>query len=220
MFYEQANPFWALQEPRRLGHVLAIATAILALALVPLIWGFIAFVRGIHELERPVERADAIVALSGDPERLWKAVSLLAEGYAGRLLITGPNKRIVISRLVSLQPVLFASRVDIDPLPRNTIGDADAARRWVNKHGFASMIVVSSNYHMPRAMLELDHALPHVRKLPHPVVGGIFGPNRWLGTPAPLGLLASEYAKYMVRRLQMSTLGGHVFRSDSAALDQ
>jgi uncharacterized SAM-binding protein YcdF (DUF218 family) len=156
MFHEQATHFGCLHGSRKLGHVLAIATAVLALALVPLLWGFVSFVRGIHELERPVERADAIVVLSGDPERLRKAVGLLAKGYAGRLLITGPNKRIVITHLASLQPVLFASRVDIDPLPRNTIGDADAARRWVNKHGFALMIVVSSNYHMPRAMLELD----------------------------------------------------------------
>src|SRR5215203_277143 len=131
MFDEQVAHIGWHQALRRLGHPLTIATAVLGLALVALVWGFVSFVRGINWLERlPIERADAIVAFSGDPERLRNAVRLLAKGYADRLLITGPNRRTVITRLASLEPALFACCVDIDPLPRNTIGDADAARRW------------------------------------------------------------------------------------------
>src|SRR5215216_1605599 len=100
MFHEQIAHIGWHQALRSLGHPLTIATAVLALALVALVWGFVSFIRDIHWLERlPIERADAIVAFSGDPERLRKAVSLLAKGYGRRLLITGPNKRIVMGRL-------------------------------------------------------------------------------------------------------------------------
>jgi len=189
------------------GHPLRIATALLALALVALTWGFVSFVRGIYRLELlPIERADAIVAFSGDPERLRKAVGLLAKGYGRRLLITGPNKRIVMARLRALEPDLFACCVELDPASRNTVGDADSARRWAAQNGFTSVIVVTSNYHLPRAMLELDHALPRIRKLPYAVSGGLAEPNQWLGSPAPPGLLVLEYAKYLVRRAWLGPL--------------
>jgi hypothetical protein len=190
------------------GYPVVIATAVLTLTLIAVAWGFVCFLRGIHRLERlPLEQADAIVAFSGDPERLRQAVNLLAKGYGRRLLITGPNKRIVMALLWALEPDLFACCVELDPSSRNTIGDADATRRWATHNGFASMIVVTSNYHLPRAMLELDHALPRIRKLPYAVSGGLAEPNIWLGSPAPPGLLALEYAKYIVRRAWLGPLG-------------
>jgi len=54
----------------------------------------------------------------------------------------------------------FECCVDLDYTAVNTIGNAVETRRWALNHGFHSLVVVTSNYHMPRAMLELSHQLP------------------------------------------------------------
>ncbi len=51
-------------------------------------------------------------------------------------------------------------------------------RRWVRERGFKSLIVVTSNYHMPRAIVELSHAMPDITLIPFAVVG-----DRWRDEP-------------------------------------
>ena len=64
----------------------------------------------------------------------------------------------------------MACCVDLDYSALNTLGNAVQARRWAPEHDFNSLIVVTSSYHMPRAMAELAHQLPDVALIPFPVV--------------------------------------------------
>jgi len=57
---------------------------------------------------------------------------------------------------------------------------------------------VTSNYHMPRTLLELDHALPNVRKTPYAVVTPSVRPEAWWQSVSSARLLASEYIKFVV----------------------
>ena len=61
----------------------------------------------------------------------------------------------------------FTCCVDIDHSATNTIGNAIETRRWVKARGFQSLIVVTANFHMPRAMVELGHELPDVALVPY-----------------------------------------------------
>ncbi|MDB5559229.1 MAG: hypothetical protein JWQ36_2163 [Enterovirga sp.] len=163
--------------------------------------GFLAFVGSIDRVERdPPAGADAIVALTGGAQRITDAIELLGRGFGGRLLITGVNERTSreeIARLSPGQRRLVQCCVDLDYRARNTVGNAEETRRWVRENGFQSLIVVTSNYHMPRTMVELDHALPQTRKLPHPVVTRAIDPAGWWGNLSAMRLLASEYLKFM-----------------------
>ena len=52
--------------------------------------GFLAFAWSIDQDEHPPSRkAEAMIALTGGKDRIPDAVTLLAEGYANRLLISG-----------------------------------------------------------------------------------------------------------------------------------
>ena len=62
---------------------------------------------------------------------------------------------------------------------------------------FGSLIVVTSNYHMPRTLLELDAALPGAEKVPFAVVHEGTQADDWWRNPATARLLASEYVKYV-----------------------
>lgn len=162
---------------------------------------FARFVRSLARQESdPPQAAEAIVALTGGSQRIGDAIELLARGYGARLLITGVNERTSLNEIARLSPGqrdLVACCVDLDYRARNTIGNAVETSRWVRANGFGSLIVVTSNYHMPRTMAELDRALPATLKVPHPVVGSV-EPRTWWMKPSAIRLLVSEYLKYLV----------------------
>jgi uncharacterized SAM-binding protein YcdF (DUF218 family) len=192
---------------RALRVLIAIVGCCLIGAAVGVLIGFFMFVRSLERYERdPAAQADAIVVLTGGAQRIGDAIDLLAKGYAKRLLITGVNERTSreeIERLNPGQRRLFDCCVDLDYRARNTIGNAIETRRWMNEHGFTSMIVVTSNYHMPRTLTELDHALPDARKLPYPVVTGSVVPEGWWRKPRTFRLLAAEYVKFVLVLLRI-----------------
>lgn len=163
-------------------------------------FGFLAFVYSIDRIEQaPETRADGIVAMTGGAQRIGDAIDLLAKGYAKRLLISGVNEktsRDQISRLNPGQRQLFDCCVDLDYRARNTIGNAIETRRWAEQHGFDAIIVVTSNYHMPRMLVELDHALPNLQKIPYAVAATI-DPHDWWHNPATAKVLATEYLKFL-----------------------
>ncbi|MCJ2088388.1 YdcF family protein [Methylobacterium sp. E-005] len=173
-----------------------------AFAVVALFAGFLIFVSALARHERaPADRADGIVALTGGAQRIGDAIDLLAGGYGRRLLITGVNERTSrdeIARLNPTQRALIACCVDLDYRARNTIGNAIETRRWMRAHRFSTVAVVTSNYHMPRTLIELVHALQDSdRVLPHPVVTDAFDADRWWRSPPAARLVASEYVKFL-----------------------
>jgi len=190
----QGRVTWA----RRALSVLACAFLVLS---VMGFGGFLLFVYSLERTERrPAARADAIVALTGGAQRIGDAIDLLAQGYGTRLLITGVNERTSREEIARLNPGqrrLVECCVDLDYRARNTIGNAIETRRWMKDHRFRSMIVVTSNYHMPRTLVELDHALPDMRKVPYSVVSPTIKPDGWWRSISTFRILASEYAKLL-----------------------
>ncbi len=183
-------------------RVLSLGFWSVSLALIVGFLGFLGFVYSLNRFERaPETRADGIVALTGGAQRIGEAIDLLAQGYAKRLLISGVNEktsRDQISRLNPGQRRLFDCCVDLDYRARNTIGNAIETRRWAERNGFGSVIIVTSAYHMPRTMVELNHALPGLRKVPYAVVTPTLDPDAWWYSPSTARVLASEYAKLLI----------------------
>jgi uncharacterized SAM-binding protein YcdF (DUF218 family) len=184
--------------------------ALLALGLVLLLamgFGFVWFLEQMPSAEPATPgRADGIVALTGGASRVSDAVELLATGHGQRLLITGvhPSARLKeIARQAPDYDRLFACCVDLDRSAVNTLGNAMEARRWALRRGFRSLIVVTSAYHMPRAMAELAHQLPEVKLIAFPVVTEKMRDERWWSNPATTRLLISEYAKFVLAMVRM-----------------
>jgi uncharacterized SAM-binding protein YcdF (DUF218 family) len=185
---------------RFLLMVLGFAVALLAA-------DFFAFVHQMPVTEAaPTRNADGIVALTGGPFRINDALDLLAAGRGKRLLISGVNpvtRPVEISRLVPEHQRWFACCVDIDHSATNTIGNAVETRRWVKARGFQSLIVVTANFHMPRAMFVLGHELPDVVLVPYGVVSDKVHIEAWWENPETVRLLLLEYLKYIVARVRL-----------------
>jgi uncharacterized SAM-binding protein YcdF (DUF218 family) len=189
------------------GRSTRFAFLILCLAVVLTGGGFLWFVHMMPEDELlPAHNADGIVVLTGAAFRINDAVELLAAGRGRRLLITGVNPTThsgEISRLMPAHRQWFNCCVDLGHDATNTIGNAIETRRWVKARGFQSVIVVTSNFHMPRAMAEIGHQLPGVELVPYAVVSDKVRVEAWWENPATARLLFLEYLKYIVARGRM-----------------
>jgi uncharacterized SAM-binding protein YcdF (DUF218 family) len=190
----------------RRGPLAALAAGT-GLATLAVLGGFLGFVGMLERSERtPLGRADGIVALTGGAQRIGDAIDLLASGYGRRLLITGVNERTSRDEIARLNPTQrdwIACCVDLDYRARNTIGNAIETRRWMRRHHFGTVTVVTSNYHMPRTLIELDHALQGSDGVvPHPVIAEGFDAGRWWRSPATARLLAAEYVKFVAAWLR------------------
>jgi len=188
---------------RRLGRT---TLALCAAAGMLLGLGFLWFIWRVPADEVTLDQnADGIVALTGGASRIADAIELLASGRGKRLLISGANRSTNSNEISRLNPEFerwVRCCVDFDR-SLNTLGNAIETRRWAESRGFRSLIVVTSNYHMPRALAEIAHQLPNVALLPFPVVTDRQRAERWWSSGATARLMLSEYVKYIFARLRM-----------------
>ena len=191
---------------------------VLAVAFVAVGAGFIGFLSQLRGTEtRPSGNADGIVVLTGGSSRVSDAMELLANGYGRRLLISGvhPSSGTSdISRSLPDNQSLLNCCVDLDRSAVNTRSNAAETRRWAHERGFKSLIVVTSNYHMPRAIVELSHAMPDITLIPFAVVGDRWREEPWWSNSGTLRLVLSEYVKYVAAevRVRLADIGLDVTR--------
>jgi len=189
------------------GWLRAAIVASLAILFVGAAMGFVGFLSQLRGVEiKPARNADGIVVLTGGSSRVSDAMELLAGGYGQRLLISGvhpTNAASDISRSLPDNQQLLRCCVDLDRSAVNTRSNAAETRRWVRERGFKSLIVVTSNYHMPRAIVELSHAMPDVTLIPFSVVGDKWRDEPWWTSGTTFRLLLSEYAKYVAAELRV-----------------
>jgi uncharacterized SAM-binding protein YcdF (DUF218 family) len=168
--------------------------------------GFGWFLWSLPADEVKLERdADGIVVLTGGASRIADAFELLAAGRGKRLLISGLNRTTTSGEISRLNPEfgsILSCCVDFDR-SLNTFGNAIETRQWAQSRGFRSLIVVTSNYHMPRAIAEIANQLPDVALLPFPVIGDRLKAEPWWTSGATLRLLLSEYLKYVAARVRI-----------------
>jgi uncharacterized SAM-binding protein YcdF (DUF218 family) len=169
--------------------------------------GFLWWVNNLPEAEVPMRsKADGIVVLTGSRFRINDALELLAAGHGRRLLISGVYPATKLSEIAHMMPEFerwFVCCVDLDHMALNTIGNAVETKRWAREQRSKSLIVVTSNFHMPRALTEISHQLPDVRLVAYPVVSDRVKIDSWWSNPATARLLFTEYLKYMVASVRV-----------------
>jgi len=177
-----------------------------ALLALMVIWacGLAAFADRVARLT-PAEEpptSDGIIALTGASDlRLEAATRLLEDGRGKRLLVSGVNPRATRADVLNVTGAakrVFDCCVDLGFTAVDTVGNGREAAQWARAMGYRSLILVTADYHMPRAMLELKSALPEAVVTPYPVATPALDAHHWQASSEGARRMAVEYCKYLV----------------------
>lgn len=153
----------------------------------------------------PVQNENVIVLTGGGGARIKAAMQVFAEGERNRMLISGVNPAVSRDSIASLwpgSPDKFDCCIDLGREARSTFGNALEARDWINLHEYESILLVTSEFHMPRAILELKMQSPNTIITAYPVRSAGFSENGFPKSAESWRQVAGEYSKYLIARLR------------------
>jgi uncharacterized SAM-binding protein YcdF (DUF218 family) len=181
------------------------ALGVVLCVLVVAVAGFASFTEQSRKMIRPAHLSvDGIVVLTGGPERIPAAVRLLEQKTGRRLLISGVYPTTTarqLRRITKAEASLFKCCVDLDKRASDTRGNAAEAASWAAGHKFRKLAVVTSDYHILRAIVEFSRAMPDIELVAYPVASG---DDR--GAPRSFStcrLWLSEYVKYLLALVRL-----------------
>jgi uncharacterized SAM-binding protein YcdF (DUF218 family) len=154
-------------------------------------------------------KTDAIVVLTGGSERIKHALYLLEKGYAQKLFISGVHKEVKLYELLYLHGYnvneikILRNKIELGYSASDTIENAEEIADWVNKNNIKSIRLVTSNYHIKRAMLEIQDKLPDIKIIAHGVIPLNIRIDRWWDFAPSRKLIISEYNKYILANVRV-----------------
>jgi uncharacterized SAM-binding protein YcdF (DUF218 family) len=198
--------------------------AFLAVGVIWLI-GLLLFAGRVQKLTAPdpVPQADGIVALTGGSDaRIQEAMDLLQAGKGRRVLVSGVNRQVTrpqLKKIANPPEGLYECCVDLGFDAKNTLGNAQEIAAWAQANNFHSLIVVTSDYHMPRSLLEIHGADPEARLIAYPIVTPKLDTHRWWKTAGGARVMTLEYCKFLIvsAREALLSLGRGPSKAPSSA---
>lgn len=146
------------------------------------------------------ERTDGIVVLTGGAGRIDRGLEALRGGWAPRLLVSGvdrevkPHEFAIEYKIGSLQ---MACCVTLGFAATDTATNARETADWINREKIRSVRLVTSDWHMRRAVADLEKTIP---------AGVVIVPDAVRTRPS-LRMLFLEYNK-MLARIALRAVGG------------
>lgn len=149
-----------------------------------------------------------IAALTGGRNRISRALELLNKGAGDRMLISGVRRGTSLGLIAAREDVILkdGQPVDLGYRATDTVGNALEVKDWAEKYGMSKLAAVTSFYHIPRARLELEHAMPD-KKIVFYAAQSPFVLRRWWTSCKSFWFLLVEYVKFLAVYVQYNMLG-------------
>lgn len=177
--------------------------------LMSLIWGggFFVFTEGIRGDNGEIIVADgaAVVVLTGGRGRILAGYELLREGLAEEMFISGVHNDTNIENILVLDEFddfenedgdFWSCCVTLGYEAKNTRGNAVEVANWLENVDYDVVYLVTSDYHMRRAMLEFREELgDEVEIIPYPIEATALMAE---GNKEVLRIYMREYNKYLL----------------------
>jgi len=117
---------------------------------------------------------DLIVALGGGDDRKAKAAEMFNDGMANYILFTGESNDINTMNNLYLRWGIFTHGLTPTYTSLNTWDDGDVIRDIAKVHNFNNIIIVTSDYHIPRCRIIFSKDMSKLNL-------------KYVGVPSPFG---------------------------------
>jgi uncharacterized SAM-binding protein YcdF (DUF218 family)/glycosyltransferase involved in cell wall biosynthesis len=186
----------------------AAVAAALALAYLVLFWSPLPWIAAEPlRVAAPAMAADAIVVFaggvgeSGQPEgyreRVQQAVTLYRERRASHMIFsTGwvyTFHEADVMKAVAVSLGVPAGAIILEKQAGSTYENVRFVKAILDRQGWKRILLVSSPYHMRRALLTFRKVAPEIEVVPTPSESGFYGRGRVGATPAQLRAILHEY---------------------------
>ena len=141
-------------------------------------------------------RTDGVVVLTGGAGRLARGVKILNQGLSRKMLVSGVDRIVQPGefRLANqVAPALLRCCIELGKQATDTVSNATETQNWVKRNQYRSIRLVTSDWHMRRARLELEQVLDESVII---VADGV-------PTTPSLAMIVLEYHKYLLRRVSI-----------------
>lgn len=200
-----------------MAHNVIIGSAIRTVScmlLIVLVWftGVFIFARHIDDYAlADGMTADGIIVLTGGGGRVEYGLTLLGTGRGQALFISGVDPSVPMADVISKAPaavrsvlaILSRGKITLGREAVNTIGNAQESTDWIIKHHFSTILLVTADYHMLRALAEFEAYLPQgVLLIPAAVKTGNYNSTAWFADAPTRNLIFGEFNKFLAAKLR------------------
>ena len=157
-----------------------------------------------------------IVILTGGTNRIKDGFKIIENFKKSRkinfkILVSGTGKGFTKSSLVrqiepNFNPKLIECCIHLDSVSKNTYTNAKETSKWVQKYNIKKFILITSNYHMPRAILEFKNIMPNKKIYTFPIKPRKHNIEKWLSSYQTFSLVFKEFCKYIVASARIKIL--------------
>jgi len=108
-------------------------------------------------------KTDAAVVFTGGEGRIGRGLEAMGKGWTRHLLVSGVDRDVKPKEFAAEYDVSAATMkccVTLEYNSYDTISNALEASRWLARHKFRSVRLITTDWHMRRAAFELDQVKP------------------------------------------------------------
>ncbi len=154
-----------------------------------------------------------IVILTGGTNRIKDGLKIIknfrkSKNKIYKILVSGTgagfSKNSLKNQLgPNFNPHLIKCCIDLDNVSKNTFTNATETFKWTQKKDIKEFILITSNYHMPRALLEFKNIMPNLKIHTYAIIPKKHDIKNWLSSYQTFGLVFTEYCKYIVASMRI-----------------
>ena len=157
-----------------------------------------------------------IVILTGGSNRIKEGLKILNDinkvtKAKFKILISGTGKGFTKATLKKLLTSNFNLKLvecctELESISKDTYSNASETYKWTEKNDINNFILITSNYHMPRAILEFKNRMPNQKIFTYPITPKNHDIENWLSSSDTFFLIFLEYSKLLIASLRLKIM--------------
>ena len=168
----------------------------------------------ILSLEKHINNESSnIVILTGGANRIKDGLKIIDDFDTSKknnfkILVSGTGRGFSKSSLKkqlgpNFNPNLIECCIELDSISKNTYTNASETFKWSKKNNIKEFVLITSNYHMPRAFLEFKNRMPDLKIHTFTITPTKHIIENWLNSYQTFSLVFKEYCKFIIASLRI-----------------